>query len=144
MAALGRLWLEMTHEVGWTGRQANNETAEATTDETAEGGHPTNSNHDHALQRFAQGLAEDGGGGAGSRFVFAEVDDDDLVLALVHLLFEFGLQADSVDRFEDAEEDRVLPRLAVALADFVNVTQSLRIADVVADEVAVAHGIFDL
>jgi len=61
--------------------------------------------HDNAFERFGEGLAEDGRGGAGRRLVLAKVDDDDLVLTLVHLFFEFGLQADSVDRFQDAEED---------------------------------------
>ena len=97
------------------------------------------SDDDHASFDLAEGLAEDGGGGACSVEVFAEIDQQALVVVQVHDLFPFGLQADSVDGFEDAEEDRVLPRLAVTFDDAVDVTQTLGVADVVADEEAAAH-----
>ena len=98
---------------------------------------------DHASFDLGEGLAEDGGGGAGFVEVFAEVDQQALVVVQVQDLLQFGLQADSVDGLEDAEEDRVLPRLAVAFDDAVDVTQTLGVADVVADEEAAAHGSCD-
>ena len=97
------------------------------------------SDDDHASFDLAERLTEDRGGGASTIEVFAEVDQQALVFVQVHDLFQFGLQADSVDGFEDAEEDRVLPRLAVAFDDAVDVTQTLGVADVVADEEAAAQ-----
>src|SRR5947208_1618178 len=76
------------------------------------------SNHHHPALTRRQTRAEDGGGRAGGGFVGAQVQDQALVFLQVHLVFQAGLHADAVDLLQHAEEDGVLPVLAVAVHDF--------------------------
>lgn len=80
--------------------------------------------HDHPFQRIIHRLAEGRRVEAGGRFVFAEVDDQDLVSVHVHHGLEFRLQRHAVNVPDRTEEDRVLPVLSVAFADLEHLTQT--------------------
>lgn len=95
--------------------------------------------HDHPFQRVIHRLAEGRGVEAARPFVFAEVDDQDLVFVHVHYGLKFRLQRHAVNVTDRTEEDRVLPVLSVAFADLEDLTETFWVADVVADQVAVAH-----
>ena len=97
------------------------------------------SKHDHPFQGIVHRLAECGGVEACRRFVFAEVDDQDLVFFHMHYGLKFRLQRHAINVANRTEEDRILPVLSITFAGLEHLTQSFRVTNIVANEVAAAH-----
>src|SRR5262249_11279927 len=97
------------------------------------------SDHDNSSPLFRQRLSHDAGRLARGIFVRTQVDNQGLIVPKIHLRLKVGLHAPPVDLLQHAEEDGILPRLSISLHHLVDAAQSLRIADVVAHQVASAH-----
>jgi hypothetical protein len=70
----------------------------------------------------------------------AEVDDEDLVLALVDSFGEASAEADEFDVGEFAEEDGVLGMVAEVMEGLEDAGAAVVVGDIVADEEVSAHG----
>lgn len=95
--------------------------------------------HNRARANVGDGLAEDSRSFTRRMFVLAKIKDESLVQLEVHFCFEGRLHANTIDHFENAEKDGVLPRLAKALHYLMDAPQALRFADVVTNEIAATH-----
>lgn len=88
--------------------------------------------------------AEGGDDAVAAAFGGAEVDEEDLVEVVVDGFGEFGAEAGEVGGGELAFEDGVLEVVAPGAHDFEDASEAFVVGNVVADEVGVAHGDFEI
>lgn len=87
------------------------------------------------------GEAEGGDDAVAATFGGAEVDEEDLIFGVFDDFGEGGATADEVGWGELAFEDGELEVVAEAAHEFEDFAEAAVVADVVADEVGLAHGV---
>jgi hypothetical protein len=85
------------------------------------------------------GFTESGDHAVSPALGWAEIDKEHLVVLVIDDVRQFGAEADKIRRGELALEDGVLQMVAEAAHEPEDFAQALVIADVVANEIGIAH-----